>query len=111
MDDDFAEFYVHTVTVERFLGQTGSGVDKFAIPVVLAPPNGCLVEMSRKLVRNSAGETVPSNTHIATFPVNLPLFTPDARVTTPFDVGRVTAISVGDSGGLGLPDHIVIDLT
>ncbi len=106
-----ARLFVHTVTVETFIGTSGYGVDIFNAPVVLAPPNGCFVENARKVVRNKDGIEVVSNTHVYTSAANGALFTTDSRVTTSDGVvGRVNKGSVNDAPGLNLPDHTAVDL-
>lgn len=106
-----SRWFVHTITVETFTGTTGYGVDVFDAPVELAPPNGCWVDGSRKLVRNSAGEQVVSETTIATFNSNAALFTPDSKVTINGVISRVIKANAGDSGSLNLPtDHLEVNL-
>lgn len=105
------EFYVHTATVETYLGTNGYGADTFAAPVVLAPPNGCLIEPKRRLVRDSTGEQVISETTVYTYPANAALFAPSSRVTINGTVSRVIVVAPFESGDLDLPDHVVINLT
>lgn len=104
-------FYVHTAIVEPYLGANGYGEDMFGAPVVLAPPNGCFVDDSRKLVRSTSGTQVVSESTLYTFPGNAPLFPADARVTVNGNVSRVIKTNLNDSGGLGLPDHVAVSLT
>lgn len=105
-----AQLFVHTVTVETYQGAGAYG-DIFAAPVTLAPPNGCLVENARRVVRNKDGIEVVSNTHVYTSAANGALFTTDSRVTTSDGVvARVNKGSVNDAPGLNLPDHTAVDL-
>lgn len=106
-----SRFYVHTVTVEQFLGVNGNGVDLFSPAVTLAPPNGVYLDDSRKMVRSSKGEIVVSESTLFTTTANAPLFTPDARVTAGGNISRVIKTNVNDSGGLKLPDHCAVTLT
>ena len=110
-----AEFYVHTATVEKFLGETGYGVDTFAPPVVLspnnAPANGVFADDSRRLVRNKDGEQVVSETTLYTYPAAAPYFTPDSKVTIDGKVSRVIKTNLNTSGDLDLPDHLAVTLT
>lgn len=103
------EFYVHTVTVETFQGTSGSGTDLFSAPAILT--NGCFIEPKRRLVRDSTGEQVVSETTVYTYPTNAALFTPNSRVTVNGNVARVITVAPFDSGDLDLPDHVVINLT
>ena len=107
---DIDVFYVHTATVEPFLGTSGYGVDMFGPATVLAPPNGVFADDTRKLIRNANGEQVVSESTVYTFPVNAPLFTADARVTVNGNVSRVIKTNLNDSGALGLPDHVAVSL-
>lgn len=104
-------WFVHTVTVEKFLGTNGYGEDVFDVPVVLAPPNGCWVDNARKVVRSKDGIEVVSETSIATSTANAPLFATDSRVTINGVVSRVIKANSGDSGSLSLPtDHLEVNL-
>lgn len=105
-----AMFFVHTVTVEQFLGTSGYGVDQFASAVTLTPPNGCFVDDSTKLTRDAKGDEVVSSSTVYTATGNAALFTEGARVTTGGRVSRVIKVNVNDSGTLGLPDHVAVSL-
>jgi hypothetical protein len=114
MDDDLADFWVHTATVETLTGSGAYG-DQFAEMVLLSPdnttPNGCFIDGKRSLVRNANGEQVVSSTTLYTPIANAGLFTPDSRVTTGGVVSRVITVNANDSGSLGLPDHVAVSLT
>jgi len=104
-------WFVHTVTVETFLGTNGYGEDVFDVPVVLEPPNGCWVDNARKLVLNKDGVEVVSETSVATSTANAPLFAPESRVTINGVASRVIKANNGDSGSLNLPtDHLEVNL-
>jgi hypothetical protein len=105
--DDMAEFYVHTATVEMFLGANGYGEDTFAAPVSVV----CFADDARKLVRGKDGEQVVSESTLYTYPINAPLFTADSRVTLNEAMSRVIKTAVHDSGDLDLPDHTAVTLT
>lgn len=117
--DDLADFYVHTAIVETYEGTNGYGEDVFADPVTLDPAdvsvhplgNGCWIDDSRKLVRNSTGEQVVSESTLYTYPSNAALFTPDSRVTVNGAVSRVIKVNSNTSGDLDLPDHVAVTLT
>lgn len=106
-----SRWFVHTVTVETFLGTNGYGEDVFDVPVILAPPNGCWVDNASKLVLNKDGVEVVSETSIGTATANAPLFTPESRVTINGVISRVIKANNGDSGPLNLPtDHLEVNL-
>lgn len=110
MSVGIARWFVHTITVETYLGSGGYG-PMFAAPVTLAPPNGCWVDNSRRTVRNKDGVQVVSETTVATAAANAALFTPDSRVTVNGVVSSVIKTNTGDSGPLGLPtDHLEVNL-
>lgn len=98
-------FFVHTVTVETKKGRNSNG-DVFAPPV---PVQGVLVDDSVKLVRDSTGDEVVSNTQIAGPLDIVPLFTVGSKVTTSTRTARV--ISVNSADVPGLPQHVVVNLT
>lgn len=102
-----ARFFVHTVTVETWLGTNGYGADTFASPVTVP----CFVEGKRRLVRNSTGAEVISETTLYTNPTSGALFAPDSRVTVNSVTTRVIVTATLTSGSLGLPDHVVVNLT
>jgi hypothetical protein len=105
-----SRWFVDTITVETFLGSGAMG-DVFAAPVILAPPNGCWVENSRKLVRAANGEQIISETTVYTATANNALFNTDARVTINGVVSRVLKANNNDTAGL-MPsvDHVAINL-
>lgn len=102
-----AEFYVHTATVEMYLGVNGYGEDIFAAAVSVV----CFVDGARKLVRSKDGEQVVSESTLATYPVNAPVFVSDSRVTVNGNESRVIKTNLADSGSLDLPDHVAVSLT
>jgi hypothetical protein len=103
---DLDDFWVHTVSVEMFLGAGAYG-DIYAAPVnVLGFMDG-----SRKLVRGANGEQVVSESTFYTYPITGPLFATDSRVTQGTEVSYVIKNNTNDSGALGLPDHAAINLT
>lgn len=111
--DDLAFFYVHTITVETWLG-TGAAGDVYAAPVVLSPdnpaPNGVLLEGKVQLVRDATGQEVTSNSTVYCDVSDGARFTPDSKVTTGGRVSRVISQNINDAPGLNLPDHAAIYL-
>jgi hypothetical protein len=114
-DNDFDEFFVHTASVEKWLGTRSNG-DIFAAPVTIA----CFADDSRKLVRDKDKQQVISETTLYTSITNAALFVAKSRVTVLGDsdsddpAGRaafVIKVNVNDSGALDLPDHVAVSLT
>lgn len=99
--DDLVDFWVHVVLVETLTGTGGMG-DVFAAPVELV----CLVDDRRRLVRAADGTEVVSESTVFA-PAGTTSLTPGSRVLLPS--GRtsvVLALTVADSGGMDLPDHV-----
>lgn len=100
--DDFAEFYVHTVTSEPFLG-SGSHGPIFGGPVDVS----CFVNETTRFVRDSEGVEVLSTATIAAPKGEATHFPAGSLVTLPSGrVSRVLSLVVADSGPLDLPDHM-----
>lgn len=103
-----SRWFVHTVTVETFLGAGAYG-DLFSAPT---PVTGFL-SGSVKLVRSATGDEVTSSSSFYTSLANASLFTTDSRVTDAGGrVSRVITQSANDSGGL-MPnvEHTAVHLT
>lgn len=103
---DLDGFYVHTVSVET---KTGSGAygDVYAAPVSVP---GWL-EDKRRLVRDKDGQEVVSMSVFSCANEHLDKFTPDSKVTLPRRGALVIGVGDFNSGPLGLPDHLEIELT
>lgn len=101
-----AEFYVHTATVEQYLGSGTTG-PRYAAGVVVA----CFIDAQEVVTQTASGQDVTQratklycdNSHAA-------LLVPLSRVTSVQLAGDQTAhvqtANVLDSGALGLPDHV-----
>lgn len=101
-------FFVHTATVKTFLGSTANG-PKLDDPVA----DACFIEDDRKLVINASGEQVASSAKLYAAKSSVALYAPGSEVTSsvlPNRVARVISLRVCDSGPLGLPDHVEVDL-
>ncbi|SNS43657.1 hypothetical protein SAMN06309944_0250 [Micrococcales bacterium KH10] len=104
---EFDEFWVHTVTVRTLIG-TGAYGDVHAEPVEVT----CFAEDKRRLVRNSDGKEVISETTLSGPVERSLIWTPGSLVTLPS--GReatVITTSTFTSGDLDLPDHSEAVLT
>lgn len=111
--DDLADFYVHTASVEMWLGTNGLGEDVLAGAVTIVG----FADTARHLVRSSNsqrsadGEQIVSESTFVTYPISEPVFVENSRVTINGHESRVIRTSLGDSGALELPDHVAISLT
>lgn len=102
---DFAEWYVHTVSVETLTGGGPMG-DTYAAAVTVP----CLIDEQRKLVRSRSGDEVVSETTLLMDKAHYEKFTPESRVTYRGRPTTVISRALFDSGPLGLPDHCEIQL-
>lgn len=105
--DDLQDFWVHTATVETYVGTDGYGRETFAP----ASTFGCFIEQKRRLVRDKTGAEVISETTLYGEPTVAALCTPGTRVTINGTETRVITASLLTSGDLDLPDHTVVSLT
>ncbi len=98
---------VHTITIEPYQGEGGSG------PVYGAPVSvRCFREDSRKLVRNQLGEQVVSESQAYCPPGTVA--PPKSRVTINGTNSRTAFVIQAkdrDGGGLPTPDHVEVVLT
>lgn len=104
---EFAEFMIHTVTVETHAGEDPWG----NINTVLSAPIKGFLDDSRQLVRSAAGDQVVSESTFYTGKEHKALFKPESLVHLPDRVATVISTKVADSGTLGLPDHLAVVLT
>lgn len=95
---------VHTITIEPYLGEGGSGpVYGAAVEV------RCFREDGRKMVRNQVGEQVVSETTCFCLPGTA---APEkSRVQVNGRTAFVLASKDRGGGGLGTPDHVEVNLT
>lgn len=99
-------FFVHTVSVETYQGESGVG-ESYAS----ATPVQCFVDDTTHLVRNSAGEEVASSGAVYAGTADAGKFTVESRVIVNGRRTRVLMVNLNDSGPLGLPDHVEVHLT
>lgn len=98
-------FFVHTATVETFLGAGPTG-DTYAAPVAVKG----FLDDGVVLVRSSAGEQLVQKSMFFSELANAAKFIPESKVTINGVASQVKAIRPRDGGSIGLPDHIEIDL-
>lgn len=106
-----AEFYVHTATVEQYLGE-GSMGPMYAAPVTVSG----FLDTTAQDVRSAFSDEVTAARSMSfyTDPSNASLFVVQSRLTSS-DLGgdgKATVVRVNalTSGPLGLPDHIEVGL-
>lgn len=105
--DELSEFWVHEVTVKTVIG-TGAYGPVYAAPVTVS----CFATDKRRLVRNSEGKEIISETTLNGPTAHALVWTPGSLVTLPS--GReatVITCSSHTSGDLDLPDHAEATLT
>ena len=104
MADELADFYIHTATVEQWLGTSADG-DVYAAPVDVT----CFVDDTTKLIRAATGEQTVSGTTIYAPSSAAEALTIQARVTIASGrVSRVINVN-GLDGPFGL-DHVEANL-
>jgi hypothetical protein len=106
-ESDLDDLYVHTASVEKYLGTNADGADLYDPAVDVA----CYAEGQRRLVLNADGEQVVSETTVYTYPSKSDLFPPLSLVTVLGGTSRVIRLNTFTSGDLDLPDNLVIALT
>jgi hypothetical protein len=99
------DFFVHTVSVESWLG-TGAAGDVYQTPTTVSG----FLEGKTVLVRDSTGQQVVAQSTFYCSTTDGAKFTPDSKVTTGGRVSHVISQNVNDAPGLGLPDHAAIYL-
>jgi hypothetical protein len=103
MDDDLAEFYVHTAIVEAYLGSGADG-DVYGAPATIPG----YWEGGSKLIVNADGEQLLAQGVFRTAPEHAAAFPILSRVTVEGITGRVQRLATFTSGALDLPDHIEV---
>lgn len=107
---DLDKFYVHTATVQTYIGEGAMG------PTVAAAVTiPCYVDDTTRLVVSATGEQVAAATTIYAAPSYGVLFTVGSMVTSsafgdPARAARVINQNNLSSGALALPDHVEVHL-
>lgn len=102
MADIPRQYLVHSIDVETYTG-TGAYGDQHEAAV----PVACMVEDSRRLVRNTDGDEVMSETTLYAHLDDAAKLTEKSFVTLPS--GRASKIilrKLRDDGGMGTPQHV-----
>lgn len=102
--DIFGDWLTQTVALRALLGQTAEGV-AHGDPVSV---DDVAVEHARRLVRDSEGRQVVSETTLYV-PAGKPVMRPGDIVV--LGSGETTVIRVADMAPFGLFDHRVVNLT
>lgn len=105
--DPLAQWWVHTVDVQRFTGAGPEGDTWDDVDEGLR----CFISDKRRLVLAATGEQVISETTVL-FPKTTPDIPVDSQITLPALFGGRTAtvlsVSRHDGGGLPTPDHLEV---
>lgn len=101
-----AAFFVHTATVEEFLGAGPSG-DLYAAPVTVMG----FLDDGVVLVQSASGEQLVQKAVFFASLADADLFVPESQVTVNGKVAQVSSVRRRDGGPLGLPDHVEVDFT
>lgn len=108
MTDPLADWWVHDVTISRYLGDTAYG-PQYADPVTVRG----FVHDGTKLVAGTTGEQVASSAQVA-LPAGLDYIPVQSEVTLPAQFGARTSTvilsAVADGGGQPTPDHVELSL-
>ncbi|WP_276670281.1 hypothetical protein [Schaalia cardiffensis] len=97
---------VHAITINR-MRQTPYG----PTPSDPEQVTGCFVSESQRMVRAQDGTEVLSTAQVAVPHGTLASLTGEPTVTLPSGrTGRILSIDVGNSGGLSLPEHDVLNV-
>lgn len=104
MPDPLAIWWVHAVTVKRWLRTGQGGVEVFADPETVTG----FYDDRTNFTAGLNGEQITAAGTLAV-PSSVAFIPLQSQITLPAAFGgrtvRVVATAVGDSGGLGLPDH------
>lgn len=99
-------FFVHTAEVQTFKG-TGPRGDLYGDAVHVA----CFLDDGAVLTPVAGGEQMASKTVLFAALSDADKFVPQSRVTCNGRAAQVVTVRRRDSGPLGLPDHVEVDLT
>lgn len=109
MIDPLAQWWVHQVTVRRYLRSDGYGVPVLDIVQTLAG----FVSDGTKLVAGPEGQQVASSAQVA-FPASTAYIAVNSEITLPAQFGGRTSIVIAaaraDGGGQPTPDHLQVAL-
>jgi hypothetical protein len=103
---DISMFYVHSATVEKFLGAGPTG-DLYATPVTV---KGFLDDGVQRAVGPGGAEVQSAQTKFYCALSNADLFSPESRVTVNGRPTQVNYVRRRDADGFGGPSHCEVDL-
>lgn len=109
MATSIAFLLVHTTSVQMYVGVDSSGAQIHAAAVDLP----CFVDRKRRMVRDSTGEQVVSESTIFYGVDSAAILVPGSRVLDPRDGRESTIITmaVRDMPGYPTPDHVEVTTT
>lgn len=107
MIDELEDFWVHTVTVETYMGNTAWG-QKYEQK---SPPIPCFVSDKRRLIRTPSGDTEVSESTVTANRKYAPLFAEGSIVHLPGRTAVVLKLADNSSSNLELPDHMQASLS
>lgn len=101
--DALADWWRHTVTVQRWTGPSEAGGDSLDAPVTV-------VGWYSDKTEYSGGQVIAAGRFA--FPIDVDYIPVQSHVTLPAEFGgrkvRVVSVAVGDGGGQPTPDHQLI---
>ena len=106
MSADISRLFVHTASVETFLGSGPTG-DLYAAPVTV---KGFLDDGVMRQVVSGGGEVQVAQTKFYCALSDASKFTPESRVTVNSRVTQVNELHRRDADGFGGPSHTEVDL-
>lgn len=102
-----ALFFVHTVSVEKYLGKSGNGVDLFDAAVSRTG----FLDDERQLILSATGDQIVSESTFFTWLPDVDMYALGSKVTFNGVTALVLKAKRRDSGPLGLPDHLEVSLS
>ena len=99
-------FFVHTASVETFLGAGPTG-DTYAAPVDVKG----LLDDGIVRVQTSTGEQLEQKSIFYAALTDAAKFVPESRITVNGRAVQVTAVRRRDGDAVGLPSHVEVEFT
>lgn len=106
MNDDFDDFWVHTITVTPYLGSGANG-KKYGPTTDVS----CFIDGGVKVASDSDGKLIVANAPVYAPISAASVLTAESKVVMPDGrVVQILAATMHTSGDLDLPDHVEITL-